>query len=160
MKKHKFEIFADYHMIFIQDELVAREHDDLHWSDEDIKAMLYEIKYGFIIGTARNMTVPLTVTIHESEPVVNQHEWDQIVACSFDLPSGILSISGTSDYIGDHRKIELKQGTYNALICYAGLSTISEDGLEGNDSYLLNIWPSDTPQPMKVIKLNLAQTSQ
>jgi len=154
MKKNKFEIFADYHMIFVQDDAMKDEYSDVDWSDEDLRDMLYIIKSGFIIGTARNMTVPFTVNIHESEPVINQQEWDQIVACSIDLPSGVLSISGTSDYIEDHKKIELTPGTYNAVICYAGLSTISEDGLEGDDSYFLNIWPSDRPQPRKVIKLN------
>jgi len=154
MKKNEFEIFADYHMIFVQDNAMKDEYNDVDWSDEDLRDMLYIINSGFIIGTARSMTVPLTVNIHESEPVINQLEWDQIVACSIDLPSGVLSISGTSDYIEDHKKITLKPGAYNAVICYTGLGTISDDGLEGDDSYFLNIWPSDRPQPRKVIKLN------
>jgi hypothetical protein len=152
MKTLEFKIFADYSMIFVEDSSMNTEDRDIEWSDDDLKTMLYEMEGGFIIGTARNMDVPLIVIIHDARPAVNENKWDQIVQCGISLPSGTLSISGTSDYIDDYKKIELGQGLYNALVCYANLGSVSEDGLEGSDSYYLHIWPDETLISKKVIK--------
>lgn len=152
MKIIELKIFADYFMIFVEDSSMSSEDRDIEWSDDDLRTMLYEMEGGFIIGTARNMDVPLIVTIHDARPAVSESQWDQIVQCGIRLSSDTLSISGTSDYIGDYRKIELGRGLYNVLVCYAGLASISEDGLEGSDSYYLHIWPDETLLPKKVIK--------
>mgnify|MGYP007078463679 CR=1 FL=1 len=152
MMTKEFLIFADYSMIFVKDFSVEENFDDIDWSDEDLKSFFYPLEKGFVIGTVRNMNVPFILEVHESKPILETTEWDHIVECSIDLVSGILSISGTSDYIDDYRKVELTTGLYNALICYAGLGTISEDGLEGNDFYKLILWKSNVFLLKTVIK--------
>lgn len=139
-------------MIFLQDALSTDIYTDVDWSDEYLASMYYPIDNGFIIGTARNMDVPLSLNIHETRPELDHHAWDHIVECSIGLPSGILSISGTTDYIKDFNKINLSPGIYNILICYAGLGTISYDGLDGNDAYTVHAWKGDGHLPGRVIK--------
>jgi hypothetical protein len=56
------------------------------------------------------------------------------------IDTGRLVIAGCTDYFPDAARIEVEPGTYNALIGYKGLGTLSEDGLDGDDSYHIFLW--------------------
>ena len=53
----------------------------------------------------------------------------------------LVTTAGCTDYFPDAARLAVKPGTYNALIGYKGLDTLSEDGLDGGDSDHIFLWP-------------------
>lgn len=140
VREFAYEIFADYHQFYIQDENAP---GDLTTWDEATTERMFILAEGMVgIGTARNMTVPVTVALHPSEPPRDDADWDRLAECSIDLPSGRFAIAGCTDYLPDAARVDLPPGVYRVRIAHGGLETLSEDGLEGEDRYRLQLWPA------------------
>lgn len=146
------ELFADYFQIYLQDE---QANDTLVWTDEEVEQLL-AITDGIIgVGTARNMTVPVTLKIYDAEPEIlpdNLHEIGKINECDLEVRSGKIAIFGCTDYFPDAKRMELKNGIYRARMYYGNLEKLSEDGLEGDDFYEIHLWPTGEKQGLKIIK--------
>lgn len=148
---YDFIIFADYHQIILED---SKASNQLHveWTEDDVKTRLIVDDNRIIISTARDMEVPFRVEVSNQKPDIKASEWDHVVLCSINVPSGILNISGPTDYIEDANKISLSPGIYGAAVCFKGLKTISDDGLSGNDTYTLKLWKEQNPISKRVVK--------
>ena len=94
------------------------------------------------IGTVRNMSVPVALTIHADEPEDDFHEWDLVNECSFTVRSGRIAILGCTDALPEAARISLAPGPYRLRVSYSGLDSLSEDGLDGDDFYRLQLWPA------------------
>ena len=140
MKTYNFELLADYFQLYLQDETAKGDLGEA-WTEEACALKLAVVPGIIGVGTARDMTVPLTVEIHESDPGEIPGTWDQINNCSIDITSGKLVVSGCTDYFPTAARIELPPGKYNARIFYGGQNTISSDGLSGDDHYTVALWP-------------------
>jgi hypothetical protein len=103
------------------------------------------------IGTARNVTVPVTVEVLPAPPQDALDGWDHVAEASLDAPSGILVISGCTDYLPDAPRISVPTGSPRVRAYYGGLDTLSEYGLDGDDHYRVVVWPS-SPGPVEVLK--------
>jgi len=57
------------------------------------------------------------------------------------VASGPLVVAGCPDYLPDAKRIALAPGVYRVRVSYGGLDTVSEDGLDGNDRYRVQVWP-------------------
>ena len=143
MSKHELELFADYFQFYIQDE-TSDGIDGESWPEADSDRMLAVKKRAIGVGTVRNMDVPVTIEVVDSEPTRDAADWDHVVECSIDLPSGKLVVAGCTDYVPDAVRIELPHGTYRARISYGSLTSVSEDGLDGDDRYRIQLWPGST----------------
>jgi hypothetical protein len=82
----------------------------------------------------------VTVRICEARPDIADADFERINECAIQIDTGRLVIAGCTDYFPDAARIDLAPGTYNALIGYKGLDTLSEDGLDGDDSYHIFLW--------------------
>ncbi|MFN5713043.1 MAG: hypothetical protein ACK463_00385, partial [Bradyrhizobium sp.] len=80
--------------------------------------------------------------ILEREPDDDSAGWDHIVEASLDVASGRIAIAGCTDYFPDAARIDVAPGTYRLRVSYGALDTLSEDGLEGDDHYRLQLWPA------------------
>ena len=56
--------------------------------------------------------------------------------------TGRIVVAGCTDYFPDARRLSVDPGTYDVLVGYKNLESVSEDGLEGNDSYHIFLAPS------------------
>jgi hypothetical protein len=149
-EKHELEIFADYHQFYLQDEQADGDLSD-SWTEQAIKDS-FALTLGTIgIGTVRNMDVPVTVEVHTSEPENDFDEWDRIIECNIDVPSGKIVVAGCTDYYPDAVRISVEPGVYQARVFYGELDSLSEDGLDGNDKYKIVLWLGEMINP-KVIK--------
>lgn len=137
----ELEIFADYFQFYVQDEAAAEDLADL-WTDETVARMLIVGESTVGIGTARNMKVPVVVSVHAAPPEADFGEWELVNECSFRVRSGQVAILGCTDYLPDATRLPLEPGSYRVRISYTGLDTLSEDGLEGDDFYRLQVWPA------------------
>jgi hypothetical protein len=82
MPEFHFELFADYFQFYLQDEQASGDLSD-SWSPDAVKNLLAFAPRTIGVGTVRNMTVPVTVEIRETEPSNEDfNAWDHINECS------------------------------------------------------------------------------
>lgn len=152
------ELFADYFQFYIQDEEVEGNLSD-SWTDHANRILLATTTGTIGVGTVRNMDVPVTLKLFETQPDYLPDPGNtigQINECDIEISSGKLVIAGCIDYFPDAKRISLENGIYRARIYYANLDTISEDGLEGDDYYEIHLWKTEKRQELEVIKDRIA----
>jgi hypothetical protein len=149
MALHKFEIFADYHQFYIQDE-PADSDLSMAWTDKATAELLAVVPGVIGVGTVRNVEVPVEIEVLTSEPFLELDRWDRVNDCSIVLNSDKLVIAGCTDYFPDAKRIKLSPGCYRVRVLYGGLATLSTDGLEGEDHYRLQLWPGPAIEPVVV----------
>jgi hypothetical protein len=145
-QRNHFELLADYHQFYLQDEPVDGNLAD-SWTQESTDRLLAVADGAIGIGTVRDTTVPVDVEVLDAEPRDSFDEWDQVNECSIDIKSGRLVVAGCTDYFPDAARIAVAPGTYRARIYYGKLDAISEDGLEGEDRYRIVLWPAPPTAP-------------
>lgn len=150
MNRYELTLFADYHQFYIQDESVDGNLSDA-WTDDAVKRLLAVAPGTVGIGTVRNVDVPVTISILEREPVFDPEEFDQVVECSVAVESGSIVAAGCTDYFPDAMRIKIPSGLYRVRASFEGLDSVSADGLEGNDQYHLQLWPSPMG-PVEILK--------
>jgi len=58
-------------------------------------------------------------------------------------------VAGLNDYQPDAVRLVLPKGIYRIRIYYYNLKELSEDGLDGNDTYTIHLWQtSDFKAPL------------
>jgi hypothetical protein len=150
MRTHRLELFADYFQFYLQDESAEGNLAE-SWNRQAVRRLLALAPGTIGVGTVRNMTVPVVVQVRKSEPKADLARWDHVVECCVDIPSGRLVVAGCTDYFPDAARIEVSPGHYRGRVCYGGLNTLSEDGLEGEDHYKVVLWPAE-PAAVRVLK--------
>lgn len=147
---NNFKLFADYFQFYIQDEDVEGNLSD-SWNDAAVSRLLAVAPGVVGIGTVRNMDVPVSIEVLDSEATLDLDQWDHIVECTLEVASTRLVIAGCTDYFPDAARIPVLPGIYRLRACYADLDSISEDGLDGNDRYHLKLWLAPAIEP-RVLK--------
>lgn len=151
MAEYHFEIVADYHQFYLQDEQADGDLSD-SWTQEAVNRLLAVAPGTIGVGTVRDMAVPVMVLVTEQIPVADLAEWDQVNECSLYVPSGRIVIAGCTDYFPQAAQISVVPGWYRVKIFYGNLNQLSDEGLEGGDHYYkIVLWPEAEAQ-MKVLK--------
>lgn len=152
-KEIKTELFADYFQFYIQDEKVDGNLSD-SWTQEAIDRLLALAPGTIGVGTVRNMDVPVTVKLFDSDPSIlgDLESIGQINECDLVTTSDKLALAGCTDYLPDAKRIEVEKGIYRVRIYYGNLDKISEDGLEGEDFYEIHLWPTKEKGDLKIVK--------
>jgi len=151
MPEYRYDLFADYFQFYLQDE---QAEGDLSksWTPQATEDRLALAPSTIGVGTARNMTVPVTVVVRDSPPATDDFDqWDHICECSIDIPSGRLVVAGCTDYFRDAARIQIAPGEYRARIYHGDLDALSADELDGDDHYQVVLWPASYAEP-EVIK--------
>ena len=135
-------LFADYHQFYIQDDDI--EYGDLSdaWTAEATDRLMAVSDRVIGVGTVRDMEVPVHISIADQLPALVAAEWDRINRATLYCETGRLVVAGCTDYFPEAERIQVEPGTYDVLVAYKNLSSISEDGLEGDDSYHLFLAPA------------------
>ncbi|MGK6316985.1 hypothetical protein [Neorhizobium sp. DT-125] len=143
-------LFADYFQIYLRDEA----HPDLpdYYTDEAISRRLMAGPYAVILHTARNMTVPIRVEWHDQRPAPDLDAYQHVVETHFDCPSGQLVLAGLTDYDPTAPRFSVKAGPLGVRASFSGLDTLSGDGLEGDDQYVVQLWSGDESGGVRVLK--------
>jgi hypothetical protein len=152
MSIHYFRVFADYFTFEILDEGMSGPRD--LWNEKTLLDRVSTSKGAIAISTVRNMYVPVLIAIMKSgdfDDTISLDSWDHVVECSIEVLSDNLVVFGATDYYPDAPRIKIQPATYRAKIYYGGLSTLSENGLTGNDAYCIVLYPGSPISP-RVIK--------
>lgn len=132
-------IFADYHQFYLMNVGSQTDYtDDI--TDAAVADRIIAKDDVLVVFAARNMAVPVTVELHDAEPALNLSEADHVVEAGLNS-SGMLVIAGCTDYLPDAAQFAVPAGNLKARILFSGLDTLSEDGLDGEDRYCVQLWP-------------------
>jgi hypothetical protein len=167
---HHFEVFADYRQVYLEDCRLHEELTRLEGRDPQIRLQEIDAWVAAVLSpaaqarhlglargtlcilTARNCTVPLDVEIQAAAPDPDEFAgWDHVVEAGLDLPSGCILIRGATDGLAVGRPIDVVPGIYRVRVYYGGISTVSEDRLEGEDHYRVALWPTPVPIASPVV---------
>lgn len=150
MRRFEFNLFADYFQFYFQDEHAEGDLSE-SWNREAV-ARMFALAPGAVgVGTVRNMDVPVEVEVHDGEPAEDFDSWDHVIECSLEVPSGKIVIAGSSDYFPDAARIAVDPGSYKARISYGALDALSDDELDGDDHYRVQLWRAPGIEP-RVLK--------
>jgi len=151
MIRREYELFADYHQFYLQDD--DRSLGDLSdaWTLEATQRLLAVARGVVGIGTARNTTVPVVVEILETAPEPDLNDWDQVVEASLEIATGRIVVAGCTDYWPDAARIDVRPGRYRVRSSCAGLNSVTS-ALDGNDRYRVQLWPTTHATAPTVIK--------
>ena len=148
MQTQSFDVFADYNQFYLWDEAMSPEAPT-DYTDIDVARRLKTGPHVVVVQPIRNMTVPVIVEIHESEPPLDSAAWDHIAECSLDLPSGKLQVHECTG--GSVAQFSVSPGAHRVRAFYGALGSLDESGLEGEDHYSVVLWPG-APMPLRVLK--------
>lgn len=143
-------LLADYYQIYLRDEAHPELPSD--YSDEALARRLMVGPHAIILHAARNMAVPVRVEWHEQRPALDRDAYQHIVEAGFDCPSGKLVLAGLTDYEPTAPRLSVRAGLLGVRVGFSGLDTLSVDGLEGNDHYVVQLWPGPDLKGMRVLK--------
>jgi len=143
-------IFADYFQIYLRDEAHSELPDD--YTEESIAHRLMAGPTGIIIHTARNMSVPVCVEWHDQRPTSDLDTFQHVVDAGFRCPTGQLVLAGMTDDESTSPRLVVGAGLLGVRVSCSGLDTLSEDGLDGEDQYLVQLWPESKPTALHVLK--------
>jgi len=157
MKRYDLKLFADYQQFSLQDE-EAQGDLEQSWTEE-ATARLLAVGDGIIgVGTVRPSDVPVALLVLEGPPELDKQS-DLIVEASLDVPSGVIVIAGCTDYFPDAQRVSIESGRYRVRVTYRGLSQISADGLDGDDSYEVALRPDPEMRPVAIVVDNRGSPS-
>jgi hypothetical protein len=154
--KTSLSVFADYSQFYLTDPEHVADWSDL-WTDETVVDRLVGTAHTVVFGTDRNFTVPVTVFQHASEPAIADlaAAADHAVLCGITLLSPTAKLAGCTEYLPDAPSIALGAGTFGVLYTAHRLATV--DGLDGDDSYDIHLWPTSSRPTMRVLKRHPAR---
>jgi len=141
-------VFADYHQFYLADAGTQWSAPE-DWTDEDLRNGGKATEAVVAVAPARNMNVSVEVEIFDTEQPIELEGVDHAFACSLNLPTGHLQVH---ECTGPERLyVSVPKGHYEFFVLFSGLDKISDDGLEGEDSYKVLLWPGAS-QRLKVLK--------
>lgn len=139
--KYAFDVFADYNQFLVLDK--GADWGDLasRWTDSSVEEMFVQGDRYIAVGTARPAEVPVEVRVERAEPELVDRTYDRMATGTLKLLSGQLVVMGTTDNGRSGGQVPVPPGEYRVRVLYSGLGELSEDGLDGNDSYVIEVWP-------------------
>lgn len=159
-EKQTMQLFPDYHNLYIQDKKFWSRADapdmmdDWNLSDESAEVThVDDSKSKTMIGFhpySDMHEVPVVVELKDNEPSDESSSWDHVVEASIEMHNDELEVS---DGMPGNPSIIMKiaPGTYRARIHFGNLKEEGKDAEEGDDHYLIQIWPAPFA-PISVLK--------
>lgn len=154
---YEISVFADNFQFQIQDQVEDCEYP-VFWNDA-LLTQLYICGHRIIgIGTVRDLDVDVVIEVYqdsldedEANALPELSDFDHAVQCNIELPSGKMLVTGCSTGYDETTKLELPARFYGVRIFWSGLERTDELGFEGDDRYLIQLFP-DTNFQERVLK--------
>jgi hypothetical protein len=144
----RYAIFADYNQFYLWDRQAAPD-TAIDYTDEDVQRRIVAAPNLVVIQPERNMEVSVELEIVAAAPEPDLDGWDHVAEASLALPSGELEVHECTG--GSIDVLTLAPGWWRVRSHHGGLTTLSEDGLDGDDRYRLVLWPAPEA-PVAVLK--------
>jgi hypothetical protein len=140
-------VYADYYQFYIEDASSPGDTADAaFWSEQAYDNRLAVTAGTIGIGTGSYGFVRVTTEIHDHRPAVQLEDWEHVTETGIDVARGPLRVKGCLGGNDAGEAFQLAAGHYRVRCCHANLAGSVEFG-EGEDWYLLQIWPSARTAP-------------
>ncbi|KRE64061.1 hypothetical protein ASG92_03955 [Arthrobacter sp. Soil736] len=138
----EFNISTDFNQFIVFDSTV--DFEDLYekWTDETVESMFVQGDGYIAIGTMRNFYAPVLIRFESDRPVP-AGSVDKTAHGVLDVPSGVVEVSGSTDNGLSGGTLNVPPGKYLVLVEYLNLGSIADDGIEGDDRYVITLTKSD-----------------
>jgi hypothetical protein len=94
-----------------------------------------------------NWKLPMRIEVWDTEPPLDLDAWDHAAEVPLPVPSGTLCFQASGG--GEPIEAQIPSGDYRARVSGRGfVAGVGE--IEGAESYLLQLWPSDDAEPALV----------
>ena len=143
-----YQIFADYFQFYLWD-AGERPNPPEDYDDDDIRRRIKAAPFVVVIQSVRNNEVPVEIDVALAAPPLTLDDWDHVAEASIEVPSGRIEIHECTG--GSIDIIPVTPGSYRVRVCFAGLDTLSDDGVDGDDHYRIALWPAPLA-PVEVLK--------
>ena len=141
LESRQQKLYASHHQFYIEDAQAPGDTGDpSFWTREASEDALATIQGTLGIGTGSYATVQVTTEIHDTEPPVQLDDWDHVTEAGLEITSGVLQVIGCLEDAGE--EFTVAPGSYRVRCCHANLAGSAEFG-EGEDWYLVQVWPSE-----------------
>src|SRR6185312_3536252 len=124
--RYEFQLFADYHQFYIQDEVAEGDLSEA-WTPDAVERRLALAPGVIGIGTVRNTDVPVIIDVLDHAPEEEFDASDQVVECSISISSGVIVVAGCTDYFPEAARVQILPGSYRVRANFTGLDSVSED---------------------------------
>lgn len=152
----KYTVFADYHQFYLWDH-GTRPDAPTDYTEVETQRRIKAAPFVVVVQPERNMEVPVEVEVIDKPPSTSLSAWDHVTEASLDLPSGRLEIHECTG--GSIDILPVQPGSYRVRVYYGGLGTLSDDGLEGEDRYRVELWLAPASE-VAVLKQYLSSDRQ
>lgn len=133
----RLRVFADYHQFYVWGADTCDRHAPEDWSDQDVADRAKAASGVVVICPVRSMEVPVEAGIWDSEPQVIFDQWQHVIEAPLRTTGRIEVDECTGE---PQAGFAVEPGDYTVRALYRGLDSLSEDGLEGEDFYEVQIW--------------------
>ncbi len=126
MSRFIFNCLLIFFQFYLEDENSEHLTDHI-WNDQEAMETGLGLGKGLIaVGTERNLMVPVSVEIHDSEPEEDFSHWKKIIECSIDVPSGTIVVFGCTDDRAKANRIQVAPGSYRVRVYFGTINTFNE----------------------------------
>jgi SnoaL-like polyketide cyclase len=89
--RREFNLFADYFQFYLWDP-EADPVPPVEWTDREVANRMHTSPHVVVVCPVRNMTVPVVLELHHSDPGLVLDDWDHVAECSLAVDSGQLEL--------------------------------------------------------------------
>lgn len=151
--KYKFDVYTQYRTIYLTSDNTeeASKPEVLAMSKDEDNGRLIAVKNTLIVTTGSYGHIRGELRfLNKRNEAIDYDKYDHIVEAGLEVHSGKLQILDcpSSNIIFEKN---ISPGVYGVRMYSSGLSTTDIDEEEGNDRYLIEIWPDSTVK-RKVLK--------
>jgi hypothetical protein len=144
------QVYADYSQFYVADQAYTADTGTI-WDDPSTSKRQLAVGDGLVaIGTKRYGTVPVTVSWHPRAPKLNTTGVSRVNECGLTITSKL--VIGNPISKPELTVMEgIDPGHYAVRILYMFQDQVTNDET-GNDKYLVELWPVDSPHPLTYLK--------
>jgi hypothetical protein len=144
------QVHADYSQFYVADRSSTYDTSVL-WDDPESTVRQFAPGDATLvgIGTKRYGTVPVRVECYPIEPTLDPNGIDRINECTLTITTTL----GVGTYVSktELEEVPLAPGTYGLRALYLFQEQVKNDQ-EGEDAYIIQLWPIAAPLPLRYIK--------
>jgi hypothetical protein len=148
----KLKLFADYFQFYLQDDDVTVGNLADAWNPDASERLRVAVAPRVVgVGTARNSTVTVEITVMKKPPRFAARSCEHAVEADLLCETGRIVVAGCTDSFPDARRVRVNKGRWRVRVVYGGRST-SRDALGDRLTYKISLWRSENCAPVAVLK--------
>jgi hypothetical protein len=138
------QVYAGYRQFYVIDADSPGDTGSVAFWTEEAFASRLPVEAG-VVGVATDTygEVPVTIEVLGAEPEMSFEDWDHIAEASLLVSAGRITVMGCPDEPSG-LVVAVAPGRCRVRVCFAGLSSEPDEAAYNGDSYLVQVWPSDT----------------